>query len=172
MPIYALGDLEPDIAADAYVHPDAVVIGDVRIRAHASVWPGAVLRGDSSYIEIGARTSIQDGTVVHCAEGMPTIVGEGCVVGHIVHLEGCTIGDGTLIGTGSIVLNLARVGAGALIGANAVVSNGVEVPSGAMALGVPAVIREGKVTPGSFDAAVQHYVERGRQYRQHLRLLY
>ena len=89
MPIYALGERTPDIHPDAYVHPDAVLIGDVRIRADASVWPGAVLRGDSADIEVGARTSIQDGTVVHATDELPTMIGEGCVVGHIVHLEGC-----------------------------------------------------------------------------------
>jgi carbonic anhydrase/acetyltransferase-like protein (isoleucine patch superfamily) len=171
MPIYALGDKTPSIDPDAYVHPDAVVIGDVRLGPHASVWPGAVLRGDSSWIEVGARTSIQDGTVVHCAEGMPTIIGAGCVVGHVVHLEGCTIGDGTLIGSGSIVLNLATVGAGALIGANAVVSNNVAVPARARALGVPAKITEDVVAEGAFEAAAQHYVDRGALYKAQLRRL-
>jgi carbonic anhydrase/acetyltransferase-like protein (isoleucine patch superfamily) len=171
MPIYALGGKTPSIDPDAYVHPDAVVIGDVRLGPHASVWPGAVLRGDSSWIEVGARTSIQDGTVVHCAEGEPTVVGAGCVVGHLVHLEGCTIGDGTLIGSGSIVLNLATVGAGCLVGAQAVVSGGVVVPPRARALGVPARFTEDAVPEGAFAAAAQHYVDRAAQYRQDLRLL-
>jgi carbonic anhydrase/acetyltransferase-like protein (isoleucine patch superfamily) len=171
VPIYALGDLAPSIDPDAYVHPDAVVIGDVRLGPFASVWPGAVLRGDSSWIEVGARTSIQDGTVIHCSEGEPTIVGADCVVGHVVHLEGCTIGDGTLIGSGSIVLNNARVGTHALIGANAVVSNGVVVPSGARALGVPARITEDAVPPGAFAHAVDHYVHRGARYKRELRRL-
>jgi carbonic anhydrase/acetyltransferase-like protein (isoleucine patch superfamily) len=171
MAVYALGELVPDIHPDAYVHPDAVVIGDVRLGAEASVWPGAVLRGDSDTIFVGARTSVQDGTVVHVAEGVPTVIGPECVVGHLAHLEGCTIETGSLVGSGSVVLHGAIVRSGSLVGANAVVSNGVEVPSGAMALGVPAVIREGKVRLGSFDAAVHHYVERARHYRQHLRRL-
>lgn len=171
MPIYALGELQPTIDPDAYVHPDAVLIGDVRLGSFASVWPGAVLRGDSSYIEVGARTSIQDGTVVHCTEIDPTIVGADCVVGHLVHLEGCTIGDGSLIGSGSIVLNGAKVGRYALVGAGAVVSNNVVVPDGARALGIPARITEGAQGPGMWTEAVEHYVHRGAQYRQALRRL-
>jgi carbonic anhydrase/acetyltransferase-like protein (isoleucine patch superfamily) len=171
MPIYALGERVPDIHPDAYVHPDAVLIGLVTLGPEASVWPGAVLRADSDRIDVGARTSIQDGTVIHTTTGQPTIVGAGCVVGHMVHLEGCTIGDGALIGSGSVVLNLARIGAGALVGANAVVSNNVVVPPGARALGVPAKITEDVVPPGSFEAAAQHYVERIRQYKAELRRL-
>ena len=171
MPIYALGELEPTIDADAYVHPDAVLIGDIRLGPFASVWPGAVLRGDSSYIEVGARTSIQDGTVIHCTEVDPTIVGAECVVGHLVHLEGCTIGEGSLIGSGSIVLNGAKVGRHALVGAGAVVSNNVVVPDGGRALGIPAKITEGAHGPGAWAEAVEHYVHRGAQYRQALRRL-
>jgi carbonic anhydrase/acetyltransferase-like protein (isoleucine patch superfamily) len=171
MPIYALGDLEPDIHPEAYVHPDAVLIGDVRIGAFSSVWPGAVLRGDSSYIRIGERTSIQDGTVVHCTEVDPTVVGDRCTIGHMVHLEGCTIGDGCLIGTGSIVLNGAVVGPSSLVGAQAVVGNKKVVPPGARALGVPAQITEGVIEPGSLDWNAEIYVDRGRQYRHELRRL-
>ena len=171
MAIYALGDRVPDIHPDAYVHPDATVIGNVTLGAHASVWPGAVLRGDSDRIVVGARTSIQDGTVVHCSHGEPTIIGEDCVVGHLAHLEGCTIGDGALIGSGSVVLNLATVGAHALVGANAVVSNGVVVPAGARALGVPARITEAGIAPGAFASAVDHYVHLSEEYRRELRRL-
>ena len=148
MPIYALGDQVPDIHPTAYVHPDAVIIGSVTIGAEASIWPGAVLRGDDGEILIGARTSIQDGSVLHTTLFQPTTVGDECVIGHIVHLEGCTIEDGALVGNGSVVLHNAVVRSGALVGANAVVPNGMEVPSGAMALGVPAKIRENAVHPG------------------------
>ena len=99
MPIYALGDVEPQIHPDAYVHPDAVIIGDVRLGAQASVWPCAVLRGDHGFIEVGGRTSVQDGTVVHTTEEWPTIIGSECVVGHNAHLEGCNVGDRCLIGS-------------------------------------------------------------------------
>ena len=105
MAIYALGDLEPQIDASAFVHPDAVVIGAVRIGPEASIWPTAVLRGDFGRIDIGARTSIQDGTVLHTTETWSTLVGDDCVVGHNVHAEGCRIGDRCLIGSGSVVLN-------------------------------------------------------------------
>jgi carbonic anhydrase/acetyltransferase-like protein (isoleucine patch superfamily) len=169
--IYALGDIEPKIDPTAYVHPDAVVIGRVVLGPFASVWPTAVLRGDSDRIVVGARTSVQDGTVVHTTRGEPTLIGEGCVVGHNVHLEGCVIGDGALIGSGSVVLNLAEVGAGALVGAGAVVSNRVVVPPLSRALGVPAKITEGVVPEGSFAHAAQHYVDRIAQYKRDLRRL-
>ena len=94
MPIYALGSCEPDIHETAFVHPDAVVIGRVRIGPEASVWPCAVLRGDHGRIEVGARTSVQDGTVVHCTHDWPTLIGAECVVGHNAHLEGCVVGTG------------------------------------------------------------------------------
>lgn len=172
MPIYALGDVEPTIDPTAYVHPDAVLIGDVRLGPEASVWPGAVLRGDGEPITIGARTSVQDGSVLHVTPVHPTTVGAECVIGHLVHLEGCTIEDGSLVGTGAVVLHDAVVRSGALVGAGAVVSGGVEVPSRAMALGVPAKIRpdavdaETMIRPGMLS-----YVERGAHYRKHLRRL-
>jgi carbonic anhydrase/acetyltransferase-like protein (isoleucine patch superfamily) len=169
MPIYALGDRTPTIDPSAFIHPDAVVIGDVRIGAQATVWPNATLRGDYGTIIVGARTSIQDGTVIHATAELPTTVGDDCVVGHIVHLEGCTIYDHALIGSGSVVLHRCVVESGALVGANAVVTNDTRVPSGAMALGVPARIILGKVEPGSFDDAVAMYVANGERYRAELR---
>src|SRR5919106_5263427 len=105
MAIYALGEAVPAIDPTAYVHPDAVIIGNVRIGPEASVWPGAVLRGDGAPITIGARTSVQDGSVLHVTPIHPTTVGEGCVIGHLVHMEGCTVEDGALVGSGSIVLH-------------------------------------------------------------------
>lgn len=151
------------------MHPDAVVIGSVTIGEDSTVWPHAVLRGDDGFIRIGARTSIQDNSVLHTTEEIPTIVGDDCVIGHLVHLEGCTIENGALVGSNSTVLHEAIVRTGALVGANALVPGGMEVPSGAMALGVPAKIRLDTV-----DAAVliepgkQSYVERGRRFRAEL----
>src|SRR5882724_5807843 len=133
--IYALGDQVPDIHPDAFVHPDATVIGSVTIGAGASIWPTAVLRGDYGRIEIGERTSIQDGTVVHTTDEWSTVIGAGCVVGHNVHVEGCTIGDG------SVVLNRARVESGSAVGAAALVPEGAVVATGEIALGVPARVR-------------------------------
>ncbi len=169
MPIYALGDMVPRIDPTAYVHPDAVVIGDVTIGAESSIWPGAVLRGDEGGIVVGDRTSVQDGTVVHTTPLSPTRIGSDCVVGHMVHLEGCVIHDGSLVGSGSVVLHGAQVRSGSIVGANAVVPNGMEVPSGAMALGVPAKIRPDAVNPLQISMGVEHYVARGKRYRDDMR---
>jgi carbonic anhydrase/acetyltransferase-like protein (isoleucine patch superfamily) len=170
--VYALGDDEPEIHPDAYVHPDAVVIGNVRIGAESSVWPTAVLRGDGGRIEVGERTSIQDGTIVHCTSREPTIIGSRVTVGHNVHIEGATIGDDVLISSGSVVLNGASVGAGAVVAAGAVVSPGSEVPARRMALGVPARVREGHEVADGYNArAVESYVGRGKRFRAELRRL-
>ncbi|WP_347176753.1 gamma carbonic anhydrase family protein [Parafrankia sp. EAN1pec] len=169
--IYALGDLEPSIDPSAYVHPDATVIGNVTIGPESTVWPGVVLRGDQGRIVIGARTSIQDGTVIHTTAQFPTIVGDDCVIGHIVHLEGCVVEDGSLVGSGSIVLHQARVARGALVAAGAVVGNRMVVPERAMALGIPAKIREGAASQELITMAAAHYVENGRRFRKDLRRL-
>ena len=172
MPIYALGDLTPEIHPDAYIHPDAIIIGHVVIGAESTVWPGAVLRGDNGGILIGARTSIQDGTVIHCIPTRPTIVGDDCVIGHIVHLEGCTIEDGALVGNGAVVLHDAIVRSGAIVGSNAVVSNRTEVPSDHMALGIPATMRPATDSAKfSMSIAAADYVARGKFYRDSLRRL-
>ena len=169
MPIYALGEVEPQIHPDAYVHPDAVVIGDVRLGEQASVWPCAVLRGDHGYIEVGARTSVQDGTVVHTTEQWPTIIGAECVVGHNAHLEGCVVGDRRLIGSESTTLNRATVGEGSLVAAGALVPEDFKVPPGSLALGVPGKIRELVRPEGWIDASVQHYLDSARRFRAELR---
>ncbi len=170
MPIYALDDAMPTIHETAFVHPDAVIIGRVIIGAQSTVWPCAVLRGDGSEIRIGERTSIQDGSVVHTTPLVPTVVGAGCVVGHMVHLEGCTIEDASLVGNGSIVLHEALVQTGAVVGSNAVVPNGMVVPTGSVALGVPAKLREASdgVLAG-ITMAADVYVQRGERYRAELR---
>ena len=171
MAVYALGDAVPEIHPDAYVHPDATVIGNVRIGAETTIWPQAVLRGDYGFIRIGARTSIQDGSVLHCTEEFPTIVGDDCVIGHLVHMEACTIEDGCLVGTNSVVLHEAIVRTGALVGASALVPNGMEVPSGAMALGIPAKLRLDAVDPESIRSGVLKYIANGHRYRKELRRL-
>lgn len=171
MAIYALGERIPEIHPDAFVHPDAVVIGDVELAAESTVWPGAVLRGDYGTITVGARSSIQDGSVVHATAELATRIGADCVVGHLAHLEGCVIEDGCLIGSGSIVLHRALVRSGALVGAGAVVPNELEVPGRAMALGVPAKIRLDAVPAGAFERSVELYVANGHRYRAELRRL-
>jgi carbonic anhydrase/acetyltransferase-like protein (isoleucine patch superfamily) len=171
VPIYALGGYEPDIHETAFVHPDAVVIGRVTIGAEASVWPCAVLRGDHGTIEVGARTSVQDGTVVHTTESWPTVIGAECVVGHNAHLEGCEVADRCLIGSGSVTLNRARIGSGAIVAASALVPEGFEVPPGALVAGVPAKIKKTGVPADWVDGAVKTYVESARAYRSTLRRL-
>jgi len=167
--VYALGDKVPDIHADAFVHPDATVIGDVTVGSESTIWPQAVLRGDYGFIRIGARTSIQDGTVIHCTAQHPTIIGDGCVIGHLAHLECCTVEDGALIGTNSVVLHRAIVRAGALVGASALVPNDMEVPARALALGVPAKLKLDAVDPVSIDQNAAGYVRNGRLFKESLR---
>ncbi|MFT3900502.1 MAG: gamma carbonic anhydrase family protein [Gordonia sp. (in: high G+C Gram-positive bacteria)] len=172
MAIYALGDREPTLGVDTYVHPDAVVIGGVTLGDEVSVWPGAVLRGDYGTITVGARTNIQDGTVVHCTATHPTVIGARCVVGHNAHIEGATIGDDVLIASASTVLNGSTVGSGAIVGAGAVVPFDAEVPSRRMALGIPARIREGYEVPeGHLDLNTALYFENSKYYRTALRRL-
>ena len=171
MPIYALGERTPAIDPEAYVHPEAVVIGDVVIGPQASVWPHAVLRGDYGSIRVGAASSIQDGTVVHATPDLATVVGERCVVGHLAHLEGCVVEDGSLVGSGAIVLHRAVVGKGATVGAGAVVTHATVVPPGALAVGVPAVIKAGGSSPEEISLAMLAYVYNARRYRDQLRRL-
>ena len=140
--IIELDGKAPQIAADAYVAPTAVLIGDVTVSAGASIWFGAVLRGDNSAIVIGEGSNVQDNCVIHCAEDLPTIVGANVTIGHMAMLEGCEIEDGTLIGMGAIVLQRARVGSGSLVAAGAVVGEGVEIPPGVLAAGVPARVKK------------------------------
>ncbi|MHB8680982.1 MAG: gamma carbonic anhydrase family protein [Acidimicrobiales bacterium] len=171
MAIYALGDLVPTIDPTAFVHPLATVIGDVTIGAESSVWPSAVVRGDYGRVTIGSRTSVQDGSVVHAGPGFPTAIGDGCVIGHIVHLEGCTLEDECLIGSGAVVLHYVRVGRGALVGAGAVVPNGVDIPPGAMAVGVPVTIKPDASHVELIRIAAEEYVKNCRRYREELRRL-
>jgi carbonic anhydrase/acetyltransferase-like protein (isoleucine patch superfamily) len=171
VPIYAIDDREPTIDPSAFVHPEAVVIGLVSVGPESTIWPGAVLRGDYGEISVGARTSVQDGTVVHATAELATRIGSRCVIGHLAHLEGCVIEDDALVGSGSIVLHNAVVGREAIVGAGAFVGNNKVVPPLAMALGIPATIREDAVEPGHFDLGMQSYVDRAKRYREHLRRL-
>ncbi|MAU84211.1 MAG: gamma carbonic anhydrase family protein [Gordonia sp.] len=170
MAIYALGDREPTMGDDVYVHPDAVVIGDVTLGDGVSIWPTAVLRGDSGTITVGRRTNIQDGTIIHCTPIDATVIGAECVVGHNAHIEGATIGDHCLIASGSVVLNGSTVGSGAIVGAGAVVPFKFTVPDRTMALGVPAKVREGfEVPEGHVDLNVEMYFENAKYFRESLR---
>ena len=169
MPIYALGEHEPEIHPEAWIMPEAVLIGRVKIGARATVWSGAVLRADDNEIIIGEETSIQDNAVLHVTNELPTHVGRGCTIGHLAHLEGCTVEDEALIGTGSIVLHEAIVGCRALLGAGAVVPGRMHVPPGTMALGMPAKIREGVDTNPLILPGVRTYIERGETFRTQMR---
>ncbi len=169
MPIYALGSQIPQIEADAYVHPDAVIIGSVSIGSRSSVWPGAVLRGDEGEIRIGECTSVQDNSVLHTTPDVPTVVGNRCVIGHMVHLEGCTVLDDVLIGNGSIVLHEVVVHPWSIVAANTVVLNGTVVPSGSIAVGSPAVVKEGRARPELITEGVDAYVARAERFRLDLR---
>ncbi len=170
MPIYQLADKKPSIDPASYVSDEATVIGDVGIAADASVWPGAVVRGDEARIEIGAQTNIQDGSVLHADPGVPLTIGERVTVGHQAMLHGCTIGDGTLIGMQAIVLNRSVIGKHSLVGAGAVVLEDKEFPEGSFILGAPAKVAR----PLSdqelqlLQMAADSYVQRGREYREHL----
>jgi carbonic anhydrase/acetyltransferase-like protein (isoleucine patch superfamily) len=168
---YALGERTPSVADSAFVHPDAVIIGAVTVGEQATIWPGAVLRGDYGEISVGARTSVQDGAVIHATAELPTRIGADCTIGHLAHLEGCTIEDGALIGSGSVVLHRAVVRSGALVGAGAVVPNDLEVPARAMALGVPAKIKLDAVAEGVLQLSADLYVENGARYKRELRRL-
>lgn len=171
MPIYALGALTPSISSEAFVHPDAVIIGDVRIGARSSVWPGAVLRGDGGYIEIGTGTSVQDNAVIHTTPEWPTVVGDDCVLGHLIHLEGCTIENEVLIGNAAMVLHRSVIRTGAIVAANSVVLQDVDVPSGALAAGSPAQIKPGRARIEDIRLGSNAYKERLAVYKNELRRL-
>ncbi len=140
MPIYELDGVKPDFPDDDryWIADTAVVIGKVRLRRDASVWWGAVLRGDNEWIELGERSQIQDNATLHTDPGFPMAIGSNCVVGHNVILHGCTIGDNSLIGMGAILLNGARIGAGSLVGAGALVTEGQTFPDNSLIVGSPA----------------------------------
>jgi carbonic anhydrase/acetyltransferase-like protein (isoleucine patch superfamily) len=160
MTLYALGDERPRIHPTAYIHPQAVLIGEVRVGPDSSIWPGVIIRADNGPVVIGARTSIQDGAVLHTQTTNQTWIGSDCVIGHLAHLEGCRLEDLVLVGSGAVVLEAVTCRSGSLVGAGAVVTPGTEVPTGAMALGVPARIRPGVVSAESVRANADAYSTR------------
>ena len=173
MAIYQLGALAPRLAESAWIADSAVVIGNVELGDEASIWFGAVLRGDTETLSIGRRSNVQDGSVLHADHGFPLVLGEDVTVGHQVMLHGCTIGDGSLIGIQAVVLNGARIGRHCLVAAGAVVTEGKEFPDGSLILGAPArVVRP--LTPEQIEGLKQsaaHYVENARRYRDGLKRL-
>ena len=160
---------KPQIAASAYIDEAAVLIGDVTIGEHASIWPGVVIRGDVHYIRIGARTNVQDGSVLHVMrDEWPLILGDGVTVGHGVILHGCTIESRCLIGMGSIILNGAKIGAGSIVAAGTLVPERTQVPPGSLFMGHPGKLRR-TLAPEeqeTIDAYAQRYVEYKETYRK------
>lgn len=159
--IYALDGIAPEVAADAFVAAEATLIGKVVIGAGASVWFGAVLRGDNEEIRLGGGSNIQENCVLHTDMGFPLTIGADCTIGHKAMLHGCTIGDGSLIGMGATVLNGARIGRGCLIGAGALITEGKEIPDGSLVMGAP-----GRVVRELDEAARDRLLWSARHYRE------
>ncbi|MGH7536211.1 MAG: gamma carbonic anhydrase family protein [Gemmatimonadales bacterium] len=161
------GETVIDIHPTAFIAPGAVVLGDVTLGAHASVWYGCVLRGDMDRIVVGERTNLQDGTIVHVDGGRPALIGARVGVGHRAIVHGCVIEDDCLIGMGSVLLNGARIGTGSVVGAGAVVPEGMEVPPGSLVMGVPAKIARpvDDALRERIRGTWQHYVEEAARHR-------
>src|ERR1700712_1290041 len=138
MPIYALDGAEPEIADDCWIAPDAMVIGKVRLLKGASIWFGAVLRGDNEFITVGEDSNVQDHSIIHADPGLPVTIGRGVTVGHRVIVHSASVGDNSLIGMGAILLNGARIGNNCLVGAGALVTEGKTFEDGKLILGSPA----------------------------------
>lgn len=168
MAIYRLGDKIPNVAPSAYVHETATVVGDVTLLDGATVWPQAVIRGDTAPITIGVRSNVQDASVLHVDEGVPLVIGDDVTIAHQVMLHGCTIGDGSLVGIQAVVLNGAVIGKGCLVGAGSLVTEGKQFPDHVMILGSPArAIRT--LSPEHVERmrhAAQHYVDAAHLYRE------
>lgn len=172
MTLYSIDGIEPDRKRGfSWIAPNAIVIGDVRIGADVGIWFGAVIRGDNEPITIGDRSNVQENAVFHTDPGFPLTIGEGCTIGHMAMLHGCTIGDNTLIGMRATVLNGARIGKNCLIGAGALITEGREIPDNSLVVGMP-----GKVIRSLDEEAVEglqrsaaHYVANARRFARSLK---
>ncbi|MDO7911959.1 gamma carbonic anhydrase family protein [Pseudomonas monteilii] len=167
---YRLGDLRVDTHPSSWTAPGAILIGKVRLQAQASVWFGAVLRGDNELIDIGEDSNVQDGAVLHTDPGSPLTLGRGVTIGHKAMLHGCHVGDYSLIGINAVLLNGARIGKHCIIGANALIPEGREIPDGSLVVGSP-----GKVVRTLSDAQMRlleasaaHYVANAQRYARDL----
>lgn len=173
MTIYALGDATPELPTngDYWVAPGAVLIGRVRLLEGASVWFGAVLRGDTDWIEVGKGSNVQDNSVIHADPGQPTTIGANVTVGHRVIVHSATIGENSLIGMGAILLNRCRIGRNCLIGAGALVSEDKEIPDNSLVLGAPGrVVRElTEAQIAGLQASSSSYVWNARRFRESLK---
>ena len=175
MPLYALGDDRPTLPAEDryFLAPDAHVIGKVTIGEDCGIWFGAVLRGDNEPITLGARTNIQEGTMIHTDPAYPVVIGEGCTIGHHAIIHGCTIGENSLIGMGATVLNGAKIGRNCLVGANALVTEGKEFPDNSLIVGSPArAIRTlDDAAADGLRRSAENYVANADRFRRDLRKL-
>ena len=173
MAIYELDGASPELPADGnyFIAETAAVIGKVRLHASASVWFGAVLRGDNEWIEIGENSNVQDNSTCHTDLGFPLVIGKNCTVGHNVILHGCTIEDGALVGMGSIVMNGARIGRGSIVGAGAEITEGKQFPENSLIIGAPArVIRALEpAQAAAMGGAAKFYVGNGPRFRKGLK---
>ncbi len=171
--IYELGGVGPEIADPDrfWIAPNAIVLGRVILRSDASVWFGAVLRGDNEPIEIGEGSNVQDGAVLHTDPGAPLVVGRNVTIGHMAMLHGCVVGDNSLIGIGAVVLNRARIGRNCLIGAKALIPEGKEIPDNSLVIGAPGKIARvvTEAEAAGLTASALHYVANWKRYREGLR---
>jgi carbonic anhydrase/acetyltransferase-like protein (isoleucine patch superfamily) len=175
MPLYAFDGDAPRLPTQGpiFVAPNAYLIGRVELGEDASVWYGCLLRGDNEWITVGARTNIQDNSILHTDMGFPLKIGADCTIGHGVILHGCIIGENTLIGMGATILNGARIGRNCLVGANALVTENKEFPDNSLIIGSPAKVArtlDATAAQGNRESAV-HYVENARRYAQGLSLV-
>lgn len=173
MALYKIGESTPQKHPGAWVSASAEVVGDVRLGANVSVWSNAVIRGDNEPIVIGSGSNVQEGSILHSDPGYALTIGDDVTVGHGAILHGCTIGDGSLIGIGAIVLNGARIGRGCLVGAGALVTEGKAYPDFSMIVGAPARLVK-QLSPEQIESLKRnaaHYVENGRRFRDELALV-
>ena len=171
--LYKLDKHEPVLDGDYYVADSAIVLGKVRLCKDASIWFGAVLRGDTELITVGEGSNVQECSVLHTDLGFPLNIGKDVTIGHKVMLHGCTIGDGSLIGINSVVLNGAKIGKGCLIGANALITEGMEVPDGSLVLGSPGKIK-GELSEDQQNGlllSAKHYVQNGKIFKEVLKTI-
>ena len=170
MPLYRLRDHAPQVPASAYVAAEATLIGQVSLGERASVWPGAVARGDNEPISIGDESNVQEGAVLHADPGFPLVIGNRVTVGHQAMVHGCTIGDGSLIGIQAVVMNGAVIGRDSIVGAGAIVTEGKRFPERSLILGAPAkVVRElTEADLKNLASAADSYVQRGGLFRDEL----
>ena len=168
MTIFSLGDAKPDLPGEGnfWIAPSATVVGRVRLLKDASIWFAAVARGDNEWITIGEGSNVQDGSVLHTDPGAPLTIGKGVTVGHMVMLHGCEIGDGSLVGIGSIILNRTKIGKNCLIGANTLITEGKEIPDNSVVMGAPGkVVRQtDEAVRAMLKYSAAHYVENWKRY--------